>query len=146
MRSRVYKTVRCPSVRLSVSQSVPSVKRTQQRRAAGLLLSAVRAKDIDRQRRAPGSSSAAARGRSTALSSKFGDQCYVDSRVDEAEHRWVSFYFRPIKILAVFTACVECVSGWQHARNYISTHWADWTWMDQRTKISRISSWKIWQP
>jgi len=33
----------------------------QQRRAAGLLLSAVRAKDIDRQHRAPGSSSAAAR-------------------------------------------------------------------------------------
>ena len=50
-----------------------------------------------------------------------------------------------IKILAVFTACVEFVSGWQHARNYITTHWADWTWMDRRTKISRISSWKIWQ-
>jgi len=41
---------------------------------------------------------------------------------------------------------VEFVSGWQHARNYISTHWADWTWMDRRTKISRISSWEIWQP
>ena len=41
---------------------------------------------------------------------------------------------------------MEFVSGWQHARNYISTHWADWTWMDRRTKISRISSWKIWQP
>jgi len=39
-----------------------------------LLLSAVRAKDIDRQRRAPGSSnSAAARGRSTALSSNAGN-------------------------------------------------------------------------
>jgi len=37
------------------------MSRTQQRRAAGLLLSAVRAKDIDRQRWAPGSSSAAAR-------------------------------------------------------------------------------------
>jgi len=56
------------------------------------------------------------------------------------------FLFRPIKILAVFTACVEFVPGWQHARNYIWTHWADWTWMDRRTKISRISSWKIWQP
>ena len=64
-------------------------------------------------------------------------------RINEAEHRlfWVTFYFRPIKILAVFT-----VSGWQHAQNYISTHWADWIWMDRRTKISRISSWKIWQP
>ena len=54
----------------------------------------------------------------------------------------------PIKILAAFTACVEFVSGWQHARNYVSTHWADadWTWMDRRTKISRILSLKIWQP
>jgi len=58
----------------------------QQRRAAGLLLSAVRAKDIDRQRRAPGGSSAAARVRSTALSSKCG-QCHVDSRINEAKHR-----------------------------------------------------------
>ena len=48
-------------VRPSVRQSVCPISRTQQRRAAGLLLSAVRAKDIDRQRRAPGSSSAAAR-------------------------------------------------------------------------------------
>jgi len=50
------------------------MSRTQQRRAAGLLLSAVRAKDIDRQRWAPGNSGTAARGRSTALSSKCG-QC-----------------------------------------------------------------------
>ena len=49
MRSRVYKTVRCPSVR----QPVCPISQTQQRRAAGLLLSAVSAKDIDRQRRAP---------------------------------------------------------------------------------------------
>jgi len=73
---------------------------------------------------APGSSSAAARVRSTALSSKCG-QCHVDSRIIDAEQTWVTFYFRPIKILSVFTACVEFVSGWQHARNYISTHWAD---------------------
>ena len=39
----------------------PSVRLIDQRRAAGLLLSAVRARDIDRQRRAPGSSGAAAR-------------------------------------------------------------------------------------
>jgi len=49
------------SVRPSVHQSVRPISQTQQRRAAGLLLSAVRAKDIDQQRRAPGSSSAAAR-------------------------------------------------------------------------------------
>jgi len=46
---------------VSVRQSVCPISRTQQWRAAGLLLSAVRAKDIDRQRRATGSSSAAAR-------------------------------------------------------------------------------------
>ena len=38
--------------------------------------------------RASSSNGAAARSRSTALSSKFG-QCHVDSRVDEAEHRLV---------------------------------------------------------
>jgi len=75
------------SVHPSVRQSVCPISQTQQRRAAGLLLSAVRAKDIDRQRRALGSISAAARGRSTALSSKCGDQCHADSRINEAEHR-----------------------------------------------------------
>ena len=30
--------------------------------------------------------------------------------------------FKPIKILAVFTACVEFVSGWQHAWNNIYRH------------------------
>jgi len=45
------------SVRPSVRQSVRPISQTQQRRAAGLLLSAVRAKDIGRQRQAPGSSS-----------------------------------------------------------------------------------------
>jgi len=49
-----------------------------------LLLSAVQAGHIDRQRRAP-SNGAAARVRSTELSSTCG-QCHVDSRVDEAEH------------------------------------------------------------
>ena len=74
------------SVRPSVRQSVCLISQTQQRRVVGLLLSAVCAKDIYRQRRAPGSSSAAARGRSTALSSKCG-QRHVDSRINEAEHR-----------------------------------------------------------
>ena len=82
-----------------------------------MLLSAVRAEDIDRQRRAPGSSSAAARGRSTALSSKCG-QCHVDSRINKAELGLLSILGH-IKVFAVFTACVEFVSGWQHARNYI---------------------------
>ena len=142
MRSRVYKTVRCPSVR----QSVCPISRTQQRRAAGLLLSAVRAKDIDRQRRAPGSSSAAARGRSTALSSKCG-QCHADRRINEDEHRLgLVSILGLLKFLAVFTVCVNFVSGWQHAWSYISTHRVDWTWMDRRTKISRILSWKIWRP
>ena len=84
MPSRFYETIVHPSVRPSVFP----IMRLQLRRAAGLLLSAVRAKDIDRQRRAPGSSSAAARGRSTALSSKCG-QCHVDRRINEAEHRLV---------------------------------------------------------
>ena len=82
MRSRVYKTVPRPSV----CQSVCPISRTQQQRAAGLLRSAVRTKDIDRQRQAPGGSSATARGCSTALSIKWG-QCHIDSRINEAEHK-----------------------------------------------------------
>ena len=63
-------TVGCPSV--------CPVIRPQQRRTAGLLLSAMRAKGIAQQQRSS----------STALSSKCG-QCHVDSQVDEAEHRLV---------------------------------------------------------
>jgi len=86
------------------------------------------------QRRSP--------GRSVALSSKCG-QCHVDSRINKAEHRQVTFYFRPIKILAVSTACVEFVSGRQHARN-CTLGGLD---LDGSTdKISRISLWKILQP
>ena len=70
----------CPSVSLSHQSNAAAAC------GAGLLLSNVRAKDIDRQRRAPGSSSAAARGHSTALSSKCG-QRHVDSRINEAKHR-----------------------------------------------------------
>ena len=79
MGSRVYETVGC----LSSRPSVCPIIRPQQR-ATGLLLSAVRAGDIDRQLRAPGGRQQ--RRRSTALSSKCG-QCHVSSRVDEAEHR-----------------------------------------------------------
>jgi len=64
--------------RSGVRPSVCPVIRPQQRREAGLLLSAVQAGDIDRQRRAPCSNGAAARGRRSALSSKHGE-CHVDS-------------------------------------------------------------------
>jgi len=60
------------------------MSRTQQRRAAGLLLSAVRRKRYRSTALGARSSSAAARGRSTALSSKCGN---VDSRINEAKQR-----------------------------------------------------------
>ena len=133
MWSRVYKTVRCPSVSLS-----------HQSNAAAVCSGFAAERRTCKRYRPPGAWQQ--QRRSTELSSKCGDQCHVDSRVDETKHRRVSLYFRSIKILAVFTACVEFVYRWQHAWNYISTRWVDWTWMDRRTKISRISSWKIWQP
>ena len=128
MRSRVYKTVRCPSVR----QSVCPISRTQQSRAAGLLLSAVRAKYIDRQRRAPGSSSAAARGRSTALSSKCG-QCHVDSRINEAEHR---LGLLSILGLLKFQQCSLlvwnlCPDGNVHGIIYRHIGWTGLAWIDE---------------
>jgi len=52
---RIYVTVRCPSVRLSVCPVYPPL---QQRAAVGLLLWARRAGDIDRQRRPPGATAA----------------------------------------------------------------------------------------
>jgi len=50
----------------SVRPSIGSIDRQQQRRAAGLLLSAVRAGDIDRQRREPAPSSNGATARRSA--------------------------------------------------------------------------------
>ena len=61
MRSRVYARVGRLSVCLSVCLSARPIIRPQRRHAAGLLLSAVRAGNIDRQRRAPSSNGAAAR-------------------------------------------------------------------------------------
>jgi len=61
------------------------IDRPQQRCAAGLLLSAVRAGDIYQRWRTPGAKQQ--RRRSTALSSKCRE-CPVESQVDEAaEHR-----------------------------------------------------------
>jgi len=54
MQSRIYVTVRCPSVCLSVCMFACPIDRSQPRRAASLLLGTKRAGDIDRQRRAPG--------------------------------------------------------------------------------------------
>ena len=51
VRRRVYETIVRPSVRPSVCLSACPIMRPQQRRAAGLLLSAERAGDIDRQQR-----------------------------------------------------------------------------------------------
>ena len=62
MRSRVYVTVGCMSVGLSVAAIDGS------RGAAGLLLSAMRAGDIDRQLRAPCSG----RWRSAAIATQHG--------------------------------------------------------------------------
>ena len=73
MLSKIYETIERPSV----CSSVCPIMRPQPWRAAGLLLSAVPAGDIDRQRRPTSSSGAAPRGRSTALSSKY-EQCFVD--------------------------------------------------------------------
>ena len=54
-------SIKRSGIRPSVRQSVCPISEMQQRHAASLLLSAVFAKDIDLQRRAPGSSSAVAR-------------------------------------------------------------------------------------
>jgi len=66
MRSRVYVTVGRPSVRPSVRLPLCPIVRQPVRRVAGLLLSAVRAGDVDRQRRAPAPSSSGAAARAAA--------------------------------------------------------------------------------
>ena len=78
MRSRVYLTVGCPSVCLSVclsrhSTAAATCGRFAAERRAG------------RRYRPTAAVAQQQRRRSTALSSK-RRQCYVDSRVDEAQH------------------------------------------------------------
>ena len=84
-RSRVFVTIGCPSVRLSVCLSHYSTAAA----ACGGFAS----------RRYPSTALCAghpaARGRSTALSSKCG-QCHVDRRVDEARHRLVLMNIYPL--------------------------------------------------
>jgi len=79
----------CPSVCLSHHLTAATSR-------GGFAAERRAAEDIGRlqygRRRAPSSNGAAARSRSTALSSKCG-QCHVDSRVDEAEHRLVNISF-----------------------------------------------------
>ena len=123
------RSIKRSGVRLSVSQSVPSVKRSSGVRRVCCWTPYAQTISIDSARQPqPG---AAAR-RSTANA---GNVMLTAELTRLNTQTWVTLYFRPIKILAVFTACVEFVSGWEHARNYISTHWADWTWMDGRTKF-----------
>jgi len=62
MRSRTHEKAERPSVRPSVCP----IDRQQQRHAASLLLSAVRAGDIERQQRAPAPSSNGAAARRSA--------------------------------------------------------------------------------
>jgi len=64
--------------RSGVRQSVCPISQTQQRRAVGLLLSAVRAKHIDRQRPAAAAPQDGAQQQMR--------QCHVDSRINETEH------------------------------------------------------------
>ena len=122
MRSRVYKTVRCLSVRLSHQSNAATA-------CGGFAAERRTGKDIDRQRRAPGSSSAAARGRSTALSSKCG-QCHVDSRVDETEHRLglisILLQFQQYSLL-VWNLCQ---GGNMHGIIYRHIGWTGLGWID----------------
>jgi len=76
----VYGTVGRPSVCLSVCLSVRPTIRLQPRHSASLLLSAERARNVDRQRQAPGAHPQRRRsaGSSTALSSR-REQCRVYS-------------------------------------------------------------------
>jgi len=62
----------------------------------------------------PSSNGAAARGRSTALSSKSG-QCRVDRRVDEAEHKPVAVdspspkFSWPPNLAVLLTDCAQLI-------------------------------------
>ena len=68
------------STRPSVCQSVCPIDQQQQRRAAGLLLSAVQPGDIDRQQRAPSSNCATARRSAANATSTDDTRCYLNVR------------------------------------------------------------------
>jgi len=130
MRSRVYKTVRCPSVCPSVSLSHQSNEAAAcggfaAERRTGKRYRSTAPGARQHQRRIP--------GRSTALSSNAGNVMPTAKLTKLNTDGLVSILLQ-FQRYTVFTAGVQFVSGWQHGRNYISTHWADWTWMDRRTK------------
>ena len=122
MRSRVYKTVRCPSVRLSHKSNAATAcggfaaeRRTRKRYRS----TAPGARQ--QQRRSP--------GRSTALSSKCG-QCHVDSRINEAEHRLglisILLQFQQYSLL-VWNLCQ---GGNMHGIIYRHIGWTGLGWID----------------
>jgi len=84
MRSRVNATVGCPSVRLPAC----SIVRQPLRPAAGLLLSAAQTGYVDRQLQSPAAAELRTTANDTAVSRCHGF-LNDDSRVDEAEHRFV---------------------------------------------------------
>ena len=88
MQSRIYVTVRCPSVCLSVCMFACPIDRPQPRRAASLLLGTKRAGDIDRQRRAPGAQQQHGAAAANA------DIVTCTAAPEKAEHRLVFFAVR----------------------------------------------------
>jgi len=109
MRSRVYKTVRC----LSDSQSVPSVERSSGVRR--VCCWAPYAQKISSDSAGRPAAAAPQPGAAARAQQQMRAMSCWQPNLRGWTQTWVTFYFRPIKILAVFTACVKFLSRWQHA-------------------------------
>ena len=109
MRSRVYKTVRCPFVRLSVSQSVTSVERSSGVRRVCCWAPYAQKISIDSAVRpaaaAPQPGAAARRSAANA------GNVMLTAELTRLNRLGLLYILGLLKFLAVFTACVELVCG-----------------------------------
>ena len=118
MRNRVYKTVRCPSV----SQSVPSVSLSRQSNAAAACGGFAAKRRTRKRYRSTAPVARQQPGAAARRSAANAGNVMLTAELKRLNTDLGYFLFWAY-FLAVFTACVEFVSGWQHARNYIWTHY-----------------------
>ena len=143
MQRRVYKTVRCPSVRLSVSQSVPSVERSSGVRR--ICCWAPYAQKISINSAGRPAAAAPQPGSAARRSAANAGNVMLTAELTRLNTDLGYFLFWAY-FSSVYCLCGICVRMTTCTKLYMDTLYIDWTWMDRRTKISRISSWKIWQP
>jgi len=131
MRSRVYVTVGCPPVYPFYGQ--------QQQRAAGLLLSAMRAGDIDRQLRAPCSRRrrSAARAGSVTLTAEGGGWTQILFAM-----RWLCMVLGQLTPVSIGSTCVESLHFKMERGVVVVSVWCSWS-LDEGWHLSATTDMRL---